>query len=286
MPVDRERIDNLFRKLGRELTKISAKPQPKNVHQFRTATRRVEALAELLPDHDRNFRKLLKQLGHLRRRAGKVRDLDVLNANLRSLKVSEEPGRKAQVLRALADQRVRREQKLTEALDADTVRKIKKRLNRAAGSIVLSQAADPVACSIQSFARLAEENPVLNEDVLHRYRIEGKRIRYTAELGGDDPQAQRVVAALKRMQDAIGDWHDWLTLREKTQELATDGRPSAMIAALTNITRAKYRDALQVVAEVKAELLQTTPSSPKIVANAAPRRKPAASEQVATAAIA
>jgi hypothetical protein len=88
------------------------------------------------------------------------------------------------------------------------------------------------------------------------------------------------------MQDAIGDWHDWLTLREKTQELATDGRPSAMIAALTNITRAKYRDALQVVAEVKAELLQTTPSSPKIVANAAPRRKPAASEQVATAAIA
>src|SRR5438270_3447733 len=104
MSVDQRQISTLFRKLGRELSKLSSKPQPRNVHQFRTTTRRVEAvIGELVPEPDRNLRKLMKQLSRLRRRAGKVRDMDVLIANLRNLKVSEEPRRKTEVLRTLAE---------------------------------------------------------------------------------------------------------------------------------------------------------------------------------------
>lgn len=285
MPVDQERIHNLFSKLGRELSKVSAKPQPKTVHQFRTATRRVEALAELLPEQDRNLRKLLKQLGRLRRRAGKVRDLDVLIGNLRSLKVSEEPGRKAQILRALTDQRARREQKLVDALDNETVREVKKRLKRVQMTVLLPTSIDPVSMAIRRFSRLAEEHPTLNEDVLHQYRIKGKSIRYIAELGGEDPNAQHIVTELKRMQDAIGEWHDWLTLRDTTQKLWSDGRPSALISALSNITRAKYRDALQVVSETKAALAPKPVGMAKPT-TALPRRKPAASEPTASVAIA
>jgi CHAD domain-containing protein len=283
MPVDQERIHSLFQKLGRELRKVSAKPQPKTVHQFRTATRRIEALGELLLEQDRNFRKLLKQLGRLRRRAGRVRDMDVLIANLRSLKVSEEPGRKAQILRALADQRARREQKLVDSLDAETVRQVKKRLKRAETSVLLPPTTDPATWALRMFSRVADEHAALSEDVLHQYRLAGKRIRYIAELGGDDPKAQHIVAELKRMQDAVGEWHDWLTLRDVTQKLWTDGRPSALLSALTNITRAKYRDALQVVTESKAKLLEKAAQSPKVVASAAAGRKPATSQQVEAA---
>jgi CHAD domain-containing protein len=285
MPGHQERIHSLFRKLGRELSRVSAKPQPKSVHQFRTTTRRVEALADLLPEQDRNFRKLLKQLGRLRRRAGKVRDLDVLIANLRSLKVSEEPGRKAQIMRALADQRARREQKLVDMLDKETVREVKKRLKRAQMTALLPAPTDPVSLASGMFARLVEEHPTLNEEVLHQYRIKGKRIRYIAELGGEDPNAQHIVTELKRMQDAIGEWHDWLTLCDTTQKLWTDGRPSALISALSNITRAKYRDALQVVSQTKTALAPNPVAMAKATA-APPRRKPAASETAATAAIA
>jgi CHAD domain-containing protein len=280
MPVEQERIHSLFQKLGRELSKVASKPQPKTVHQFRTATRRVEALVGLWPEQDRNARKLLKQLGRLRRRAGKVRDLDVLIADLRTLKVSEEPGRKAQVLRALTDQRSQREQRLIEALDQDTVRQIRKRLKRAA-TLVLP-ATDPTQLATRLFADLARKNETLSEQVLHQYRIEGKRIRYIAELGGEDPHAQHIVAELKRMQDAIGEWHDWLTLSETTQKLWTDGRPSAMLSALNNITRAKYRDAIEAVNETKAALLTETVNRPKPMA----RRKPAESDSTAVAAIA
>lgn len=283
MPVDHERIHSLFRKLGRELSRVSTKPQPKTVHQFRTATRRVEALAQLLPEQDRNFRKLLKQLGRLRRRAGRIRDMDVLIANLRGLKVSEEPGRKAQILRALADQRARREQKLLDGLDGDTVRQVKKRLKRAENSVFLPPTTDPAAWALSMFARVADEHAAVSEEVLHQYRITGKRIRYIAELGGDDPKAQHIVAQLKRMQDAIGEWHDWLTLRDVTQKLWTDGRPSALLSALTNITRARYRDAVQVVTETKAELMEKAAQAPKVVASASPGRKPATSQQAEAA---
>jgi len=285
MPVDQERIHSLFQKLGRELGKVAAKPQPKTVHQFRTATRRVEALVGLLPDQDRNLRKLLKQLGRLRRRAGKVRDLDVLIADLRSLKVSEEPSRKAQVLRTLTDQRSRREQKLMEALDEDTVRQLRRRLRRA-GTLVAQPTADPIRLASSMFADLARDHQTLSEDVLHQYRIAGKRIRYIAELGGDDPRAQQLVAELKRMQDAIGEWHDWLTLSETTEKLCTDGRPSAMLSALKNITRAKYRDALQVMNQTRAALLAEELSRPKPVARTIARRKPVSSDSSAVAAIA
>jgi len=78
MPVDQEHIKSVVEKLNRQLPKLASKPQPKNVHQFRTHTRRLEAvLEEVAPEFGRNEKKLLKQLARLRRKAGRVRDLDV-----------------------------------------------------------------------------------------------------------------------------------------------------------------------------------------------------------------
>jgi CHAD domain-containing protein len=75
-----------------------------------------------------------------------------------------------------------------------------------------------------------------------------------AELEGDDPEARRVVQQLKRVQDVIGDWHDWLKLTEKAERLLGDVRQSALVAMLRNVTQAKFRQSVQVVTELRTAL--------------------------------
>jgi CHAD domain-containing protein len=78
---------------------------------------------------------------------------------------------------------------------------------------------------------------------LHRNRVAGKQARYLAELGGDSPEARYVVDELKKAQDVIGQWHDVLKLRESAQGRFGSVRDSALVSALQNISRAKFRRA-------------------------------------------
>lgn len=289
MSLDEERVHAVFERLGRQLTKLR-KPAPRNVHQFRTATRRLEAiLEELVSSPDRSQRKLLKQLSRLRRRAGRVRDIDVQIAALTSLKASDEPGRKIQLLRSLAELRGKRETKLLRSLDESTLREIRKRLKRVRDGFHLPEPApEPVALARQMFARAAGQQKALSEEVLHQYRVEGKRIRYIAELAAHSLEAERMVENLKRMQDALGEWHDWLALTQTAQEFLGEGARSALLAALKNITRAKFRDAIEAVTEAKAALVPSTrgEARPPTPASLPAKRIPVSSERTAAAAIA
>ncbi len=286
MPVDEQRIHRLFGKLRRQLGKVASGTQAKNVHLFRTSTRRLEAVVEeLVPEPDANLRKLMKQLGKLRRRAGRVRDLDVLMTKLRTLNGSAEPARKLELLRSLSERRSRQEQKLVKTLDSENMRQIRKRLKRAEAALVLPDGLAPTAIATRMFAALARDHETLTPELLHQYRIKGKRVRYIAELDGEEAKAEKIVVELKRMQDAIGEWHDWLTLSEAAQKLARDGRPSALLSVLNNITHTRFRDAVQVVQETKAALLPAT-FADKRATSSVPRRKPSSSQPAATAAIA
>jgi CHAD domain-containing protein len=83
----------------------------------------------------------------------------------------------------------------------------------------------------------------------------GKKIRYIAELAGDQPDRQHVIEELKRMQDVLGEWHDWITLNETVRKLLPENVNSPLLAAIGNISRAKYRDAVQAVASAKKNLV-------------------------------
>src|SRR5277367_6242622 len=123
MPIAPNRSRLVFQKLEQDLVKLSSKPRAENVHRFRTGTRRLQILlSELSPQPDRGRKKLLKLLGRIRKRAGKVRDLDVQLAALRSLKVPREPRRKTQLVNQLIELRGRQEKKLRKAVDQETVR--------------------------------------------------------------------------------------------------------------------------------------------------------------------
>ncbi len=280
MSAERDLIHKLFRKLARQLARAASKAQPENVHAFRTAARRAEAvLDELGPEPDKNQRRLLKQLTRLRRRAGRVRDMDVQIAALRSLKVSDHPAQKTQLLQMLAEMRARRETKLLKSLDKQTVRNISKRLKRAETGLTIPRDGFTGLTS-RMVSHFVRDSGPITEEVLHRYRITGKRIRYVAELAVESPEAQRIVAQLKRMQDSLGEWHDWLSLTETVANIAVNGSNTALLAALQNITRSKFRDAVNVVSETRTALAGKPAEHgrpPKIVRGSA-HRKPIASD--------
>ncbi len=253
MPVKQSRERFVFDKLGRQLTKLAAKPGVESVHRFRTAARRVETvLGELVPSPDRKGKKLLKLLTRLRKKAGRLRDLDVEIGALRNLRLPEGTLHKAKLLRTLADQRSRCEEKFVREFDRRTVRELRKRLKRAATEISVPEG-KPMAMAQRVMAKVTQHHGPLTERTLHQYRIAGKRARYLAELAGQDAEAARLVERLKRMQDVVGDWHDWLKLTQRAEKLFEGVENSSLIAALRNLTRAKFRQAIIAVAELRAE---------------------------------
>src|SRR5437868_6653911 len=183
MPIMPERTRFVFTKLERELVRLSSERKPESVHSFRTSTRRLQTLLEdLLPERDRNQRKLLKLLNRIRKRAGKVRDLDVQLAALRSLKTPQEPRRKTVLMQNLIELRAGQDKKLRKLLDKETVREIRKRLKRASKELNLDLVRDPLAMAKQMLERAPRPTASPSEELLHRYRILTKRARYTAEF--------------------------------------------------------------------------------------------------------
>ena len=145
----------------------------------------------------------------MRKKAGRVRDLDVQIASLRGLKIPGANGDKSQFMEALVEERTQREKKLARAFDRETADEIRRRLKRAAARMSIPADTEPLALTLAKLAQLGRDYVPLTEKTLHQYRIIGKRARYIAELSDNEPEARRVVERLKHMQDVIGDWHDW-----------------------------------------------------------------------------
>ena len=244
------------------MAELAGKPAPENIHRFRTSSRRAEVLvADLAQERSRNDKKLLKLLGRLRKKAGRVRDLDVEIAALRSLKIPQEPVRKSQLMRTLAEERGKREKKLVKALDKKTVSEVRKRLKRSAGTLEISKNTNPLAVAMQKVTELEFEQSAVSEETLHRFRVAGKRARYIAELAGKNPEATRLVEQLNHLQDAIGDWHDWAQLAQRAESLFGGVQSSALVAALRNVARAKFRQAVNTLMATRGTLAGKKPVS-------------------------
>ena len=91
MPLDVKRAAKPVRKLRKLLKKMPAVPNADDIHRFRTSSRRIEATIHALSlDSGHNGRRVLKQISKLRKRAGKVRDMDVLTDYLSSVSPEKE----------------------------------------------------------------------------------------------------------------------------------------------------------------------------------------------------
>jgi CHAD domain-containing protein len=245
MSITSERSQLVFRKAEHALRKLSSGQDAERVHRFRTTVRRLQTmLEELSPERDRNQKKLLKILERVRKRAGKVRDLDVQLTALRSLKILPEPRRKTRLTHGLIELRLKHENKLRKILTRNVIREVRKRLKRASKEAGLETSRDPLAIARQMLAQVEFPAEPLTEDVMHQFRTAVKRARYAAEFAPKSAEASQFIAELKRLQDAIGSWHDWLTLTHSAGTRLGDVSESSLVATLHNVTGSKFRHAV------------------------------------------
>jgi CHAD domain-containing protein len=270
MAISSERSQFVFRKTERALLELSSWQNAESVHGFRTASLRLQTLLErLLPERDGNQKKLLKMLKRIRKRAGKVRDLDVQLAALRSLRVPQEPRRKTQLMHGLIELRAQHEKKLSKILKKDTIREIRKRLKRASNDIRPEISREALSVAQTMLKDVIRPSGPVSEDVLHQHRGVIKRARYVAEFAPKSAKAAQFISQLKRLQDAVGSWHDWLTLTQTAASQLGDVNQSSLVAALHNLTGGKFRHA---VAALSASVPLPSPAKPAAVSSE-PTRK-------------
>ena len=87
MSFDIARIHKSARRVTRFLRRNSKRPSSEAVHDLRTSVRSLETtFTTLRLDSKKSTKRLLRDLGDVRKRAGKVRDMDVLTAHVLTIK--------------------------------------------------------------------------------------------------------------------------------------------------------------------------------------------------------
>lgn len=107
--------------------------------------------------------------------------------------------------------------------------------------------------ALDKFAVIAHDYSEISDNNLHDFRIACKHVRYVAELG-QTAQAATITSECRRVQDAIGEWHDFVMLTKRAMLLFPSRSP--LIAALRTLQSSKLAEALRVTAEVKRTLSQ------------------------------
>src|SRR5262245_20309130 len=187
MSLDKTQPKNLIRKLRKFLKKATRRPSPKEVHSFRTNLRRLEATLEAFAMNRRhNEQRLLRDLSLFGKRAGKIRDMDVLTACASTVQVDGEEDCRLQLLEFLGARRYRHASRMRDLVDKHGP-VLRKRLKRSRTHLQsLLQKPDPtqsdqrpgapltaMATALELSSRL--DTPArLTKRNLHSYRLKVK----------------------------------------------------------------------------------------------------------------
>jgi CHAD domain-containing protein len=263
MPLDFVRIQKSVRKLKRFVKKVPTQPAPEQVHDLRTNARKLEsALHALSLDSNGTERRLLKSIKRVRRRAGKIRDMDVLMAHVCSAKASGEQDCEVQLLEHLGTQRRKQAKKLRSTVLKESG-VLKKTLRQEAAELEsLLQDDQPTEAAAAAMAHAVElttelnDPPRLNKNNLHPYRLKVKELRYLLQMAetNDHPA---FVKDLGEVKDAIGEWHDWEELIAIAREVLDHGSGCELLRKFKEISRSKYEQALALAAKLRKTYLKT-----------------------------
>ncbi|HZU22802.1 MAG TPA: CHAD domain-containing protein [Terriglobales bacterium] len=262
-----DRAAELYAFLLKVASGSSPRVSPRAVHGLRTASRRLQSLFSAAGSESGH--KLHKQLRKLRRQAGKVRDLDVQIAALKSLQVPAIASEQKKLLRALQRRRRKSAEPLREflgrhwprlrkSLQAEQERQSSAAAQAPRGHRIqgASAAGEPLVEALAGFAAAAADHPLHSAEDLHAFRIAVKKARYAAELATPDDEAAAAIAAFKRIQDAIGEWHDWALLASTAEEELGPPQRSALVAALNERARRRLAPARRIAARETRLLLE------------------------------
>lgn len=229
-------VDNLVSELHQKVPKALKEFDADAIHDARVATRRLKAALDLLrfvlsDDHRKPFEKALKKL---RKRLGPLRDLDVMTEHLGKTSSHALHGPAANWLRdhLMQEREEAREKARKDAAPADVLAKIgawwavREEIVEAREAVD-SLLAESLHLQLDAFAERADRIGSADGGSAgdpHQLRIAGKLLRYTLELA----QAQghklpaSVLRGFKKMQEALGSWHDYVVLIQCAMRVSID----------------------------------------------------------------
>ena len=232
-----------------------------SIHDARVATRRLKAILDVLKpilggEHRKSFGRVLRKL---RRRLGPLRDLDVMLGHLESFPARHRVG----VVWLGERLKARRDELRRSALRQISPPKLLGRLGAWWGvreELVGGQASIDTLLAESLHGQLnafAEKADALVDDP-HALRIAGKAVRYTLEMAIIQRHAlpAAVTRSFKQMQDALGQWHDYVVLAERIMQLSLDEHLShhdaATAAAVMEISRTAVQRSSRQLAHFRA----------------------------------
>jgi CHAD domain-containing protein len=269
------------------------------VHALRVVTLRLQAELERdvseLPRASHQAQAMLqfsKQAEKLRQALGPARELDVWIGKLRGLRASLS-ATDEYVPRSMLDcllgidrledrlERKRRSaaKKLAAAIEKKHDRFVDaaEKLEATAEDPRLNDAAEIAEELVVDFRRVQAEFAVLDEANLHEFRKRIKTVRYLAEMhAGEDRKCARLATQMKKLQGAIGEWHDWQALAVETRKVQRAwGKPLAEL--LESISKETFEVALETARSVTERILGETASTVEAV-GVGERKRPARSD--------
>jgi CHAD domain-containing protein len=268
MALDRNRLLKPVKKLRKLVNQLDRQPTPDNVHDLRTNMRRVEVVFEALSlDSQGRGKLMLKDLDRLRKRAGKVRDMDVLTSYASTVHLHGEKECVVQLLEHLGAQRRKHAKKLYAEVQrrrralrkefkrtpATLVKLIGDGSNSSKGRIV---AAGAVATAVELTAQLAAPQR-LSRESLHPYRLTVKDLRNILQMAAGAARP-KFVDDLGEVKDAIGEWHDWEELVSIAQKSLNHGGGCELITELKRVTKRKCEHAMAAVQTLRKEYLRSS----------------------------
>lgn len=272
------------------LTACNSKPTRKRVHLLRVATLRLQAQVHYWLERRepadaavlvaRRWNKLARQL---RRALGAVRAFDVHLANLAKVRatLTTPSGYEPRSCRTALHQiealqnRLKRNRKTASKDLIETLVSRYDRLQHAAAEMAAAPALQRPLVPAISSSRLSDmlnsvlsAFPRLDAQSLHDFRKQLKSVRYLAEVAASGAAARELTAAVKSMQSAIGEWHDWEELASEAKRMFGDeGDLTELLITLVEESLAR---ALTLCKSTAHEILPATPAD----APALPPRKP------------
>src|SRR5262245_37020494 len=265
MSFDIERIQKSTRRVRKFLQKNSKRPSSDAIHNLRTSTRSLETtFTTFRLDSKKSVKRLLRGLTDVRKRAGKVRDMDVLTADALTVNQTAEQDCLVQLLEYLGAKRNKYAKKLRLVIATDSPqlrrnlkrssKRVEKLLKQAESNPADSHAGPVLMAKAMTLSSDLKGPPRLNRRNLHHSRLKVTHMRDDLQLS-DQPDDQDFLEKLGEVKDAIGEWHYWEELIAIATQLLDHGTSCKLVKHLRDTSNSKYERALFLTNDLRSNYL-------------------------------
>ena len=263
-------IRGLTKDLSKTLAKLEDRATPKTVHRLRTTIRRIESLLSYThPDLGKKLQRSLETLEGLRKRAGKVRDIDVQKKLLDKIGNASSGRDRKSLVESLDKKREKHVGRLNSAVARYAGQKFLARMDRVAEKVALGptdseQRLAPLEEASAQLAGMAGHfsSQSIKPNRLHEARIQLKKIRYLAELAQESPEGKVFVEEIKRVQDTLGEWHDWEELTGLAEKHFAHRANCALLREVRALFAARQAASISALAQLLSSASAPAPKKP------------------------